>query len=181
MLWAPEERVNNLPDQINIFFLSEWDKRIIQRIGVTWHFADGALFGGQVQINKLYELIGGREIVSAAIQSFYDRVLQDDSLKPFFAMTDMKRLHAGQHMFVSMLLGGDVVYTGKNLGAVHANLRVQGLTDAHFTRFLVHFRAALEEVEVDREKAEKVIGLLESKRMLVLNGNENRAAGAALP
>jgi len=72
-------------------------------------------------------------------------------------------------MFLSMLLGGQVVYTGKEIGSAHAHARVQGLTDEHFDAFLKHFRAALDEVEVKPDKAEKVMKLLESKRNTVLN------------
>jgi truncated hemoglobin YjbI len=43
------------------------------------------------------------------------------------------------------------------------------LTDAHFDLFLDHFRAALEEVGVKRENAEKMMIILESKRKGVLD------------
>ena len=49
-------------------------------------------------------------------------------------------------MFVSMLMGGRAVYTGKEIGAAHAHARAEGLTDQHFDAFLNHFRAALDEV-----------------------------------
>ena len=68
-----------------------------------------------------------------------------------------------------MLLGGRVVYTGKDITAAHAGAREQGLNDAHFGTFLEHFRGALEEVGVKADKAEKVMKLLESKRNAVLN------------
>jgi truncated hemoglobin YjbI len=47
--------------------------------------------------------------------------------------------------------------------------REQGLTDGHFDAFLIHFRAALDEVGVKPDKAEKVMKLLEAKRGTVLN------------
>jgi truncated hemoglobin YjbI len=72
-------------------------------------------------------------------------------------------------MFISMLLGGRVVYTGKDITAAHAQSREQGLSDTHFDAFLKHFRAALTEVGVKADKAEKVMKLLESKRGAVLN------------
>jgi len=112
-------------------------------------------------IDDLYDLIGGRRTVWAATKSFYDKVLADESLRPFFERTDMAHLHARQSMFVSMLLGGRVVYTGKDIHGAHAAARNQGLNDTHFDTFLRHFRAALEEVGVKAEKAQKVIKLLE--------------------
>ena len=120
-------------------------------------------------IDDLYETIGGRRTVWAATDAFYRRVLEDESLRPFFHSTDMAHLRARQSMFITMLLGGRVVYTGKEIGAAHAHARVEGLTDQHFDAFLNHFRAALDEVGVKPEKAEKVMKLLEAKRSTVLN------------
>ena len=120
-------------------------------------------------IDDLYDLIGGRRTIGAATESFYERVLADDSLRHFFKRTDMAHLRSRQSMFLTMLLGGRVVYTGKEIHGVHAWARNHGLNDAHFDTFLKHFRAALEEVGVKAQKLEKVIKLLESKRDAVLN------------
>ncbi len=120
-------------------------------------------------IDELYDLIGGRQTVAAATEAFYRRVLADDTLRPFFATTDMAQLRARQSMFISMLLGGRTVYTGKDIASVHAHAREQGLNDGHFDRFLNHFREALTEVGVQSDKAEKVTKLLEDKRGAVLN------------
>lgn len=115
----------------------------------------------------LFELIGGRSTIDAAIELFYDKVLHDDGLRRFFEQVDMTRLRSRQAMFTSMLLGGSV-YTGKNIHDAHARSRDQGLNDAHFDRFLQHFRAALEEAGVKPENAETVMKRLESKRGTVL-------------
>ena len=120
-------------------------------------------------IDELYDLIGGRQTVWAATESFYRRVFADDKLRLFFKSTDMAQLSARQSMFISMLLGGRVVYTGKDIHAAHAHAREQGLNDGHFDRFLRHFREALNEVGVDADKVEKVAKLLESRRNAVLN------------
>jgi hemoglobin len=120
-------------------------------------------------IDDLYDLVGGRHTIWAATELFYEKVLADDRLSHFFQQTDMAHLRSRQSMFISMLLGGRVVYTGKDLHDAHAAARSQGLSNAHFDPFLNHFRAALAEVGVELEKVEKVIKLLESKRSAVLN------------
>jgi hemoglobin len=133
-------------------------------------------------IDKLYESIGGSRTIWAATESFYRRVLNDPDLRPFFETADMKRLQAEQSMFVSMLLGAQVVFTGKNIHSVHADSRARGLNDAHFDAFLGHFRAALYEVGVDPEKADKIIQQLESKRSVILNretGSQSSAASSS--
>jgi hemoglobin len=120
-------------------------------------------------IDELYDLIGGKRTVWAATECFYKRVLADDTLRPFFKTTDMAQLRARQSMFISMLLGGRVVYTGKDITDAHARAREQGLNDAHFDRFLDHFREALLEVSVRPDKVVKAVKLLESRRNTVLN------------
>jgi len=119
-------------------------------------------------IDELYDVIGGKRRVWAATESFYRRVLEDESLRHFFESTNMAHLVEGQSMFISMLLGGRVVYSGKEIGAAHAGARAKGLTDQHFDAFLKHFRASLDEVGVKPDKAEKVMKLLEDQRARVL-------------
>jgi len=120
-------------------------------------------------IDQLYDLIGGRKTVWASIDAFYRRVLADDTLRPFFESADMARLRPRQSMFISVLLGGRIVYTGKDIAAAHAYARAAGLKDGHFDSFLQRFRDALNEVGVQADKVEKVVKLLESRRSAVLN------------
>ena len=127
-------------------------------------------------VDKLYETIGGNRVIWAATESFYRRVLEDPNLRPFFESVDMRHLQNRQSMFVSMLLGGEVVYTGKNIGTAHSAARLQGLTSAHFDAFLSHFRDALNEVGVSADTCEKVMKLLEGRRDMVLNGSDAKSA-----
>jgi hemoglobin len=119
-------------------------------------------------IENLFDLIGGRQIIKAATERFYEKVLQDDTLRQFFTQTDMAHLRSRQVMFISMLLGGGV-YTGKDIHDAHALARNDGLNDGHFDLFLKHFRAALEDVGVKPENAEKIMKPLERKRGAVLD------------
>jgi hemoglobin len=118
--------------------------------------------------DTIYETIGGRLRIQAGVKLFYDKVLADPAVKHFFADTDMDGLRAKQSMFVSMLVGGKVVYTGKKISDAHASARVAGMTDEHFDTILKHFRAALEEIGVEPEKVDKVMALLETTRNDVL-------------
>ena len=118
-------------------------------------------------IEDLFDLIGGRRTIEAAIDLFYDKVLHDDNLRHFFERVDMAHLRSRQAMFISMLLGGRV-YTGKDIHHAHARFRDHGLNETHFDLFLNHFRSALEEVGVKPDNAEILMKRLESKREAVL-------------
>src|SRR5207249_10387638 len=108
-------------------------------------------------VDALYDLIGGRQTVWAATDSFYRRVLADESVSHFFKTTDTGHLLARQSMFISMLLGGRVVYiyTGKDITTAHAQPREQGLNDTHFDAFLKHSRAA-QSIEVRDRKSTRL-------------------------
>ncbi len=120
--------------------------------------------------DSLYETVGGRLKIQAAVDSFYQRVLADPSVSKFFQEADLSHLRARQSMFVSMVLGGRIVYTGKEIGAAHAQARKLGMDSTHFDTILKHFRGALEEIEVRAVHVEKIIALLESQRATVLGG-----------
>jgi hemoglobin len=119
--------------------------------------------------DTLFDTIGGRLKINAAIESFYEKVLSDASLRPFFKSVGMDHLRARQSMFVSMLLGGKVVYTGKDIRAAHDQPRRMGMNESHFETFLHHFRTALEEVGVQGDRLEHILKLLDKSREAVLN------------
>lgn len=123
--------------------------------------------------DTIYETIGGRLRIQAAVDLFYVKVFADPELKQFFEGVDAPALRSRQSMFVSMLLGGKIVYTGKDIRAAHGGARFKGMNDAHFDKLLKHFRAALEEIEVAPDNIVKIMVLLEGTRNAVL-GRETR-------
>ena len=119
-------------------------------------------------VEDILDLIGGRRTIKAATELFYDKVLQDDTLRQFFEGVDMAHLRSRQAMFISMLLGGRI-YAGKDIHDAHALARDHGLNAAHFDLFLKYFRASMEEVGVKPENAERIMNLVERKRRAVLD------------
>lgn len=119
-------------------------------------------------IDKLYDKIGGSATINRLVQIFYDRVLADPQLSPYFPHTDMTTLRARQTMFISMLLGGARAFNGRDLTAAHAGARTQGLNDAHFDALLGHFAASLQNVDVAEDYRREILALLEGTRDAVL-------------
>ena len=117
----------------------------------------------------LYETIGGSRRINTAVELFYAKVLADENLRSFFEGVDVQGLHARQSMFVSMLVGGKRVYTGKNLTLAHAGSRLKGMTDVHFDTMLDHFRAALSEIQVAPDRIVEIMTRLEGTRDAVLD------------
>ena len=83
----------------------------------------------------LFERIGGEQMIAEVIDEFYDRVLADPDLKPFFRNTSMDKLRRMQREFFSAALDGPTTYTGKPLSHVHHG---RGITKHHFTLYVNH-------------------------------------------
>ena len=119
-------------------------------------------------IDRLYEKVGGPETIRELVRVFYERVLADPRLAPFFPNTDMEGLRAKQVMFLIMLLGRTPTFSGPDLRSSHAGARAQGLTDEHFDALLGHFEASLRELDVDADYTREVIARIETTRDAVL-------------
>lgn len=72
----------------------------------------------------LFDRIGGFGHVSRIVMDFYDRVLDDDRLAPWFETTDMATLVDHQTKFVASLMGGPAAYADETLRRVHARLGI---------------------------------------------------------
>ena len=84
---------------------------------------------------SLFDRIGGEQMIADVVDDFYDRVLADTELKPFFKNTSMDKLRCMQREFFSAALDGPITYTGKSLSHVHHG---RGITKHHFTLFVNH-------------------------------------------
>jgi hemoglobin len=71
-------------------------------------------------------------------------------------------------MFLTMLLGGEQRYSGRDIGEAHSPSRLHGLTDAHFDTFVGHFYAALEEIGVAPDVIAQITHKLEAARASIL-------------
>lgn len=117
---------------------------------------------------SLYDRLGGEMAVMATVRTFYDKVMADPRLSPYFQGLDMAAQVKKQVAFMTMAFGGPHDYTGRDMQTAHARLVQQGMGDAQFDAVLVHIEDTLRELGVsDREVAE-VRSVVESTRNHVL-------------
>lgn len=126
-------------------------------------------------MTPLYERIGGSNAVRAAVGVFYDKVLADPQLAPFFQGVDMARQASKQRAFLIMAFGGPNTYTGADMRRGHAHLVGRGLNDAHFDAVVGHLAATLAELGVADADIAEVAAIAESVRDDVL-GRERVSA-----
>jgi hemoglobin len=116
----------------------------------------------------VYDLLGGSSAVDAAVALFYRKVLADGRVSEFFAGVDMERQIRKQKAFLTMVLGGPVAYTGKDMRTAHAPLVARGLSDSHYDIVLEHLGATLTELGVPPELVGHVATEAEALRRDIL-------------
>ena len=100
----------------------------------------------EIQDVSLYEKIGGEAAVNAAVDLFYEKVLNDYTISRFFDKTDMAKQVEHLKAFMTVAFGGPNNYTGRSLRDGHARLVKMGLNDAHYDAVLGAFWSDLARV-----------------------------------
>ena len=92
-----------------------------------------------------------------------------DRVSRFFDDVDMDRQIAKQKGFLTMVFGGPVAYTGKDMRAGHAHLVERGLDESHVDVVIELLAESLREVGAPEHLIAKVAAIAESARADVLN------------
>ena len=121
------------------------------------------------QTQTLFERLGGKPAVNAAVELFYAKVLEDPRTAPWFSGVDMERQKAKQKGFLTMAFGGPVHYTGRDLRSGHADMVARGLGDAEVDAVLELMRATLDELGVAPADRDAVLAIADSVRDEVLS------------
>jgi hemoglobin len=94
---------------------------------------------------SIYERIGGEAAVDAAVDIFYRKVLADARISQFFDTVDMDTQRAKQKSFLTVAFGGPNKYSGKDMRAAHAAMK---LTEEHFDAVMENLGNTLKELKV---------------------------------
>jgi hemoglobin len=117
---------------------------------------------------SLYQQLGGKAAVNAAVDIFYRKVLADDRINRFFEGVDMAAQVAKQRAFLTMAFGGPNNYTGADMRTAHARLVANGLNSGHVDAVVENLRVTLQELKVPGYLIPQVIDIAESVRDDVL-------------
>lgn len=96
----------------------------------------------------LYNRLGGRDGIDAAVARFADTASTDPQLRPQFAKSDMARFRNKLAEQICTVSGGPCVYTGLGMTDAHAGLTV---TEADRDAFLNDLDAAFAARNVDAD------------------------------
>lgn len=116
--------------------------------------------------DTLYNRLGGKDAVNAAVDLFYDKIMADDRVNHFFENTDMKRQRAKQKAFLTYAFGGAPNYSGESMRKAHAHL---DLNEGHFNAVAENLQNTLEELGLDSSLVSEVMDIAASTKDDVLN------------
>ncbi len=111
-------------------------------------------------MSSLFERLGGAAAIELAVDKFYERVLQDDRIKHFFANVDMVKQRSHQRAFLTYAFGGTDKYSGRYMREAHKELvETQGLTAEHFDAVAEDLMITLEEIGVPEDLRAEVAAI----------------------
>ncbi|MCG8455870.1 MAG: group 1 truncated hemoglobin [Holophagales bacterium] len=108
---------------------------------------------------SLLEKYGGFATISGIVHSFYEKVMDEDSLRPYFQGIDMERLARHQTDFLTMVFGGPVSYSRKALRESHSGLSI---VEEDFDCVVDLLEEALEEAAVEDADIAEVMKVIVS-------------------
>ena len=98
-----------------------------------------------IEASVLFHRIGGVPGVMRMIDRFYESVLADPALRPFFEGVEMYKLRRMQYEFFSAALGGPTAYSGRTVQHAHHGRRI---AREHFQAFVGHLFTALKDCDL---------------------------------
>src|SRR5690606_21026685 len=100
----------------------------------------------QERAASLYQRLGGKAAINAAVDRFYEKILADERVNHFFDDVNMKTQIRKQKEFLSTAFGSPVAWTGADMRKAHENL---DLREEDFTAIAENLQGALVDLKID--------------------------------
>ena len=114
---------------------------------------------------KLFERLGGKPAIEAVIDDFLGRVAGDELINSGFAVGHVPRLRQRLVELVCAASGGPCTYSGRDMGTVHAGMKITG---AQFDALVGHLVATLDKFKVPAGEKGELLGLLGPMRSSIV-------------
>jgi hemoglobin len=123
---------------------------------------------------QLLHRIGGPAALEAAVDIFYEKLVQDENLVKFFENVDMEKLKDHQRKFLTLALTNipkdiDVASLMKEK---HKRLFAMGLNETHFDLVVGHLEATLQGLQVQDGWIQEMIGIIAPLRTVFQTGRK---------
>jgi hemoglobin len=114
---------------------------------------------------SIFERNGGFATVRKIDSTFYDYILDDEVMAPYFTGIDMRRQVDHQSKFISAVMGGPASYGDDHLQRVHARL---GITHEAFLVMAGLLREAMEDHGMPAADIDAVMREIAARERLVV-------------
>ena len=119
---------------------------------------------------SLYDQIGGFSSLRKVVLDFYELVLENDEVSPFFAETNMLTQIDHQTKFIATILGGPASYTDEQLRKIHTKMDI---SDDHFDTIVDLLTEAFEDNNFDQEYIEAIVTAFQARRGSIVTLQRN--------
>jgi hemoglobin len=129
--------------------------------GRTWSFAEEVSLAKfkAARENSLYQKLGGKAAIDAAVELFYKKVLADSRVNHFFEDINMNAQRRKQKEFLSAALGGPIPWVGKDMRKAHEDLVIE---ESDFNAIAENLVATLKELKISQDLIDQVVATVVS-------------------
>ena len=117
----------------------------------------GAAWAAGTHGASLFERLGGKDAITAVVDTFVAHVGADKRINGFFASTDLAQLKRHLVNQICEASGGPCTYTGRTMKQTHAGM---GISNADFNALVEDLVAALDHHRVGKPEKEELLGIL---------------------
>ncbi|MDC1072749.1 MAG: group 1 truncated hemoglobin [Pseudomonadota bacterium] len=114
---------------------------------------------------SLFEKYGGFATIHKVVEHFYDGVLDNDTLSPYFEDVDMSMLIDHQTRFFSSAMGGPASFDDGHLEKAHQG---RGITEESWDAVVGVLLDTLNAFNVEEGDIQAIVGAVGSKKFLIV-------------
>ena len=107
----------------------------------------------------LYEQLGGSSTINVAVDLFFLKAMEDDSISPFFRWTHMRQEWDKPKAYLVHILGGPSIYEEKDIAEINAHLRTYSLSEDQWKAILKYCEETLAELGIPPYLIDQVINI----------------------
>jgi hemoglobin len=126
---------------------------------------------------SLYERLGGKEAITAVVDSFVAKVAADTRINQKFARSDIGRVKTMLVDQICAQTGGPCTYTGRSMKDAHHNM---GVTEGEFNALVEDLVATLDAFKVPAAEKNELISALGTMKSDIVEV-PSPATGTPLP
>ena len=117
---------------------------------------------------SLFEKYGGFSTIHQVVEGFYDGVLENDILAPYFDDTNMETLIDHQTRFFATAMGGPASFDDDHLASVHHD---RGISEDAWDAVVTVLSETLSSFEIDPSDIQTILSAVGSKKAFIVQSN----------